>query len=57
MGNSGRSGYRQAENAPPEGNTEAALLIPAVYLLKTDYKKESSAATATQIVPVPFCLK
>ena len=31
---------REAKSAPAEGDKEAALLIPPVYLLKTDHRKE-----------------
>ena len=39
MGNTGKSGHPQAESAPAEGDKEAAPLIPAIYLLKTEQKR------------------
>ena len=50
LGNNGRSGQTHVKSG--EGDKEAAPLIPAVYLLKTDYKKKSRVATATPVIPV-----
>ena len=47
MGNNGRISHPQAKSAPAEGDKEATLLIPAVYLLKT------VTVTATPLVPLP----